>query len=258
MPARCGRAVTTAWRPEPLESSPAPVDRVWYAAYGSNMRASRLGCYLVGGRPPGGARTCPGCRDPRSPERTLPVLLRGRLYFALESAVWTGGMGFYDPDDPDETPARAYLVTASQFADIAAQEMRREPGTDLDLSAVLRAGRARLGPGRYDTLVCAGTLAGCPVLTFTAPWRSSEVDWSRPSAAYLRTLATGLVEAHGWDLGRAACYLSTRPGAEGAWSSGEIEGLLQPAVGGGPSTSRSSSPTRRRWAGTGPAGSWPE
>jgi hypothetical protein len=183
-------------------------------AYGSNMHAERFGCYLSGGRPPGGARVYPGCRDPREPERRVPVMLPGQLYFAGESAVWTGGMAFYDPTAAGTVPGRAYLVTAQQFADVAAQEMHREPGTDLDLTGVLSRGTARLGPGRYETLVCFGWLDELPMLTFTSPCRIDEADLNPPSAAYLQHLAAGLAEAHGWSADRIATYLSTRPGAQ--------------------------------------------
>ncbi|WP_327073843.1 histone deacetylase [Kitasatospora purpeofusca] len=156
----------------------------------------------------------------------MPVLLPGQLYFALESLAWTGGMGFYDPLDEGEMPARAYLVTAEQFADIAAQEMYQEPGASLDLTEALDTGRSQLGPGRYETLVCPGSLDGCPVLTFTAPWRRTEAALNRPAAAYLRNFASGLTEAHGWTSDRIADYLSTRPGAAGEWTSTEILAAL--------------------------------
>ena len=187
--------------------------RVWYAAYGSNMHAERFACYLRGGRPPGGARTYPGCRDTRAPERQVQVVLPGQMYFAGESAVWTGGMAFYDPTAAGTTPARAYLVTAQQFADIAAQEMRRDPGADLDLTEVLAQGTAQLGPGRYETLVHPGHLDGLPLLTFTAPWRIEQAPLNPPSAAYLHHLAAGLAETHGWPQDRIAAYLASRPGA---------------------------------------------
>ncbi len=210
--------MSTVRRPESSTDPSPPTDHVWYAAYGSNMHLDRLTCYLSGGRPPGGARTYPGCRNPARPERDLAVVLPGQLYFAFESLVWTGGMGFYDPSAPGETPARAYLVTAEQFSDIAAQEMHREPGADLDLTVVLATGREQLGPGRYETLVCAGQLDGYPVLTFTAPWRSTDAPLNAPSAAYLRNFASGLAQAHGWKLAQVADYLSSRPGAAGTWS----------------------------------------
>ncbi|MGW6918902.1 histone deacetylase [Kitasatospora sp. NPDC054939] len=182
------------------------------------MHAERLACYLGGGRPRGGVLTYPGCRDGRPPGRAVPVLLPGVLYFALESVAWTGGMGFYDPDRPGRMPARAYLVTAEQFSDIAAQEMYRPPGTDLDLAAAVARGRDRLGPGRYETLVCPGAIDGTPVLTVTAPWGLAGAALSPPSARYLRSLASGLGQAHGWSRRHAARYLASRPGADGHWT----------------------------------------
>lgn len=218
--------MTIPRRPEGLSAHTATTDHVWYAAYGSNMHFDRLNFYLAGGRPPGGARTYPGCRDPRPPQQTIPLMLPGQLYFALESGAWTGGMGFYDPLDPGEMPARAYLVTVSQFSDIAAQEMYQEPGVDLDLGDVLAIGRATVGEGRYETLVCPGLVDGYPVLTFTAPWRRSETTLNKPSAAYLLNFASGLRESHGWDTEQIADYLASRPGAVGAWAPAEIAGLL--------------------------------
>lgn len=194
------------------------IDRVWYVAYGSNLHARRFGCYLNGGRPSGAARSYPGCRDPRAPERDVPVTLSGQLYFAGESRVWTGGMAFYAPDEPAEIPARAYLVSAQQFSDVAAQEVHRDPGADpeLDLSEVLKKGTANTGRGgRYDTLVCPGELYGLPLLTFTASWRIEEAPLNVPSPAYLGHLAAGLAEAHGWSHERCCAYLTTRPGASG-------------------------------------------
>ncbi|MEW1658042.1 histone deacetylase [Streptomyces sp. NPDC093707] len=207
---------------------PSAVTHVWYAAYGSNTQPERLAHYLTGGRPPGGLRDFSGCRDPRGPLRSAPVLLRGRLYFATESAVWTGGRAFYDPDADGELPAHAYLLTLSQFSDIASQEMYRDPVQDLDLTPVLTHGRARLGPGRYETLVCAGRLDGHPVLTFTAPWRSTDVPPNPPSAAYLRHIAAGISAAHGWTPHRTATHLAACPGVHPRWSVPRIASLPAP------------------------------
>lgn len=243
--------MTIPRRPTAPGARPAATHHVWYAAYGSNMHRERLACYLTGGRPSGGTRAYPGCRDPRPPGRSLPLMLPGLLYFATESPVWKGGRAFYDPDAGGETPARAYLLTVSQFSDVAAQEMYREPGTDLDLSGVLRHGRARLGPGRYETLVCPGLLDGHPVVTFTAPWRSGEVEGTPPSAAYLRHLASGLMAAHGWSAEEAAGFLATRPGAGAHWTPGRVADLVArsgPGVPAGPPPDR---PDRRRDAADG-------
>lgn len=217
-------ATTRPLRPvQPDGAAPA---QVWYTSYGSNMHMNRLMYYLGGGQPPGATRTYPGCRDSRPPARCAPVELRGALYFATESPVWSGGRAFYDPHATGHVYARAHLVTAEQFSDIAAQEMYRDPGADLDLTEVLRRGVATLGQGRYETLVCPGSLDGLPLLTFTAPWAVGEVDWTPPSAAYLRYLACGLLEAGAWDVPAISAYLQACPGAAGHWSAHQIADLL--------------------------------
>jgi hypothetical protein len=200
--------------------------RVWYTSYGSNTHLARLANYLAGGRPRGASRTYPGCRDRRAPAASVAVELRGALYFATESPVWLGGRAFYDPQTDGRVLARAHLVTVGQFSDIVAQEMYRQPGTDLDLTEALHHGRAVLGSGRYETLVCAGGLDGVPALTFTAPWSMDDVEWNSPSAAYLRHLVGGLLDTGAWDVGRIAAYLAACPGAAGHWSAGQIAGLI--------------------------------
>lgn len=187
--------------------------RVWYVAYGSNMHAERFACYVRGGTPEGGTRAYPGCRDKSEPERWVPVLVPGQMYFAGKSTVWGGGMAFYDPTATGDVPCRAYLVTAEQFADVAEQEMHRRPGADLDLTEVLASGTAQLGPGLYETLVYAGPHEGLPLLTFTAPRRIEDARLNAPSTAYLNHLGKGLAETHGWSAERITSYLSTRAGA---------------------------------------------
>nr|WP_124275953.1 histone deacetylase [Streptomyces sp. ADI93-02] len=189
------------------------------------MHLDRLACYIQGGRPPGASKVYPGCRDRHLPSRSVPVELKGALYFATESPVWGGGRAFYDPNCEGRVYARAHLVSASQFADIAAQEMYRDPGTDLDLSDVLAGGVARLGSGRYETLVCAGQMDGLPVLTFTAPWSAHEVTPVAPSRDYVRFLATGLLETGAWDTGAVATYVASARGA-GEWSERAVRDLI--------------------------------
>lgn len=200
-------------------------DLVWYASYGSNMAADRLRCYLEGGVPAGGQRSCPGARDPRPPRRTTGFQAPGGIYFATESQVWGGGRAFLDPELPGPAALRAYLITAEQFADLVAQEMYRVPGADLDLREVLGTGRSALGPGRYETLLHVGDLDGYPVLTFTAPWSRADVEALAPSASYLRMLLGGLLEGQDWDLATAAAYLAARPGARESWTTEQIRAL---------------------------------
>lgn len=96
---------------------------------------------------------------------------------------------------------------------------------ELHLWPVLSTGRIELGPGRYETLLYLGDLDGHPLLTFTAPWHARDVPWTVPSASYLRMLAAGLREAHGWDIHRAASYLAQLPGARGHWAPATIAAL---------------------------------
>lgn len=205
------------------------MSEIWYVAYGSNLAGERFACYLEGGRPAGGARDYTGCRD-RSPARAeRPVTLPGGIYFALTSLVWGGGMAFYDPALPSRTAARAYLLSRGQFADVIAQEMRREVGEDLDLTEAMATGRQRLGPGRYETILKVGEVGeagGHPMLTFTAPEGAAAAELNPPSAAYLTMLGRGLRESHGWPVARIARYLRAAPGARARWSRSAVAALL--------------------------------
>jgi hypothetical protein len=155
----------------------------------------------------------PGARDRTPPVRIVPVDLPGTVYFAGDSPQWGGGVAFYDHGRPGFTAARGYLVTRGQFADIAAQEMYREPRDGDPLEALvgepLPDGRHEVGPGRYETLLEVGRLDGLPLLTFTSPHGLDHVPHTRPAEAYLATVATGLREARGWDDVRVADYLGS-------------------------------------------------
>lgn len=187
---------------------------VWYVSYGSNMWSTRLARYLEGGTPPGGDRAHPGARDPSPPVRSVAVDLPGTLYFAGRSPQWGGGVAFYDHATAGFTAARGYLLTAQQFADVAAQEMYRDPVEDDPLAEVVLAplpdGRHVAGPGRYETLVELGELDGRPMLTFTAPGGAADEAHTTPSAGYLATLAAGLRESRDWTEQQIDDYLDAR------------------------------------------------
>jgi hypothetical protein len=199
------------------------MQRLWYVAYGSNLSLDRFRVYLRGGRPVGGARDYPGCRDPLGPDRDVPLMLPGGIRFVGVSSVWGGGMAVYDAGAVGQVAARAYLISAEQFVDILAQEMRLEPDLDADLTAVRETGWHSLGPGRYQTLAHLGDRDDLPMLTFT----SAQVDHrvNAPSEAYLRTIAGGLRESHGWSAATIGAYLAGFPGASGTWSPRSIKSL---------------------------------
>lgn len=184
---------------------------IWYASYGSNMSRARFACYLEGGSLPGMSRVYEGARDTRPPVDVRDVWLDGDVYFAHYSSVWGGGVAFLDPDAEGRAAGRAYLITLEQFGDVVDQEMNRPvAGTSVDIDALLAHGRLPLGRGVYDTVVVAGSIDAVPVLTFTAPEPMRPLN--APTPAYLQMLATGLAEAHHWDVATIARYLAERPG----------------------------------------------
>lgn len=202
--------------------------RLWYAAYGSNLSRARFEFYLSGGRPPGAARNYPGARDSTPPGDDRPLILPGTLYFAWQSQVWGGGVAFYDPAAPGASAAaRAYLLTEQQFSDIAAQEMHRPPGTDLDVYGLLAESQtATTGPGRYATLHQLSEMDGLPVVTFSAPWSSQNAPLNAPSASYLQLIAAGLRETHRWPGARIADYLLAAPGVDLGWDRAALTQLI--------------------------------
>lgn len=171
---------------------------VWYASYGSNLSRDRFLCYLQGGRPTGASRTYRGARDTSFPRDDRALTVPGAILFGMESTVWGGGMAFFDPHGDGRTRMRAYLITAEQFSDVVAQEMRREVGDDIDLSRVLTHGRDVIGPGRYEALHLLDELNGAPVVTFTAPDPTSILR-NAPAPAYASIIKAGLRESHGLD-----------------------------------------------------------
>ncbi|MFF0342547.1 histone deacetylase [Kribbella sp. NPDC004875] len=212
------------------------MDHVWYVAYGSNLALERFRCYLSGGRPQGGARVYPGCRNPNPPARTAPVTVAGGLVFGGASKVWGGGSAFYDPAAASELAGRAYLLTSEQLADVAAQEMWRDPGGTyaLELAALLPnvTELHSLGPGRYETVVRLGTHDDLPMYTITHG-TVADLDPVAPTASYLRWIATGLVEAHGWTVDRVVDYLHAAPGVRLGWTPGALRSALDGGAGGG-------------------------
>ncbi len=206
------------------------MDRVWYAGYGSNLSWTRFSCYLRGGRPDGAARVLPGARNPADPTGDMSVVLDGSVSFAWESPTWGGGIAFYDPDAEGTTYARAYQLTVEQFADVASQEMHRQPtGDPLDLIALAATGSLELGLGRYETLHVVGDIDEVPVVTFSSH-HSDELTLNAPRPAYVTMMARGLSEAHGLDGTAIIEYLLTRPGCRPGWTRRDLADVVSAAL----------------------------
>jgi hypothetical protein len=139
-------------------------------------------------------------------------------------------MAFYDAGSPGRVACRGYLLTGDQFADVTAQEMRRPPGGEFarDLAGLLPdvASMHTMGSGHYETITRLGEHEGAPMFTVTHDDVASLVP-AAPSTAYLRWIAAGLREAHGWEPLRIGDYLAGSRGLPGDWGTEEIAALAR-------------------------------
>ena len=133
--------------------------------------------------------------------------------------TWGGAPAIFEPAARPghagaEVFARAWRLGWDQLEDVMAQENGRltsplavEPGALVDGFSM------HVGTGRYDRLVCVGTLEGLPVLTFTAPASFESVIPEAPSLAYLAHIITGLRETFGLTDAEVVDYLGGAAGA---------------------------------------------
>ena len=209
-------------------------ERVWYVSYGSNINRARFLAYIQGGRVAGNDVVYLGCADTSPPVDDIPLELPHSLYFAGWSArVWGGTSAAFITRAAQgaSTLARAYLIGPEQFVEV----MRQENGNraevddfDLKLERARLHGHARiLASGPYTELVYCGKRDGHPMLSFTAS--EDRKVLKRPSAPYLRVIASGLRECHGLRNGEVAAYLGDRPGVCGTWTHGELLDMLETA-----------------------------
>ena len=189
---------------------------VWYVAYGSNLARHRLQADLDRGP------------DATPPRANRPVTVGHRLYFAGESLVWGGGRAYLDHEagTPAATLGRAWLLTRAQWDDLHAQESGRDRSVGLDPADVAEGEIRSVGPGRYDVVLGYGHHDAVPVVTFTGPEPLDPARCTAPAADYLRTIATGLGEAHALSPAAVAAYLLTCPGVTPTWDRATLEALL--------------------------------
>lgn len=204
-------------------------DPVWYVAYGSNMSAARLDCYISGGQPRGGSRVYLGCRDPSPPRADAAVALPGGIFFAGESKVWGGGIAFYNPFSTGESAARGYLITFGQLSDVVAQETWRPVKADLPLDVLetveLPVERHwPLESQTYSSLLHVGDREGVPMMTITS---LQELTPTAPSGPYLKTMLDGLAEVLGWSLDQRVRYLLAAPGITPSWTAESLAALCE-------------------------------
>ena len=201
------------------------MEQVWYACYGSNLKAERFNCYIVGGKPKGSiGMESSGSIEKTPPSSTATFVTDWQLFFAKEFVGWGGkGIAFLQPGSTDDhSPTsqdaiesgalcRLYKISFEQFVDVVLQENGgRSTDTQLRQSVknevlhamqsigtkgttVLREGV--LEGSWYRRLVSLGTHEDLPVLTFTS---DEQLTFVPPAKPYLQTIATGLMESwHG-------------------------------------------------------------
>jgi hypothetical protein len=200
---------------------------VWYASYGSNINTDRFLCYIKGGQPDGSNKVEAGCKDPSLPidESTFSINLP--LYFAKQAAKWESqGVAFIGlSQTPDSvTLSRKYLITKEQFIDVVKQENN---GVDfeINLNEVKKKGSQIFHrPSWYGNILYLGEENGYPIFTFTAPWNVNDVEWIKPSHAYLATIIKGLKKDYSDD--EIYHYFQSKPGIKGQYSNEELASVI--------------------------------
>ena len=201
-------------------------DPIWYASYGSNCLSSRFEAYLTGGTADGATRAERGARDRSPPAGSAGCWLPHPVRFFGDSAKWGGGgVAFLDHGPGRSAPARRYLITRGQFAEVAAQESGR-PSRPLPIDDLAPGSVHPIGDGGYDGLLALDPIDGVPVLTFTSPHPLVELPPRPPSAAYLGTIVRGLVEVHPDPIAPLVEALLDAPGVAEGWTAASIRALV--------------------------------
>ena len=199
--------------------------QLWYACYGSNLRAERFNCYILGGKPKGSiGMESAGSIDKTPIADTATFVTDWQLTFAKEFVGWGGkGVAFLQPSQTEnhvltsqdalESGAlcRLYKISFEQFVDVVLQEnggktsysqLREAVKVEVvqALQRIGTKGTTVLRPGVLDgswyrRLVNLGEHENLPVLTFTT---DEQLAFVPPAKAYLQTIALGLMESwHG-------------------------------------------------------------
>lgn len=200
--------------------------QVWYASYGSNLSRQRFEHYLLGGTPAGGRRRYLGSADRAPPQADRPFDLPYRLRFGGASRTWGGGMAFIETTARGHTLARLYRISGQQFGDVHGQENGGD-ARPADLATLGPGQRVRAGGGNYPMIMCCGHVDSVPVYTFTAEHVPTP---AAPAPAYLRTIATGLAEAHGLTVSQIVAYLRAAPTVDASYRRSELSTIAQAGV----------------------------
>jgi hypothetical protein len=200
---------------------------VWYASYGSNINADRFLCYIKGGQPEGSAQVETGCNDSSLPVDESTFTIDRPLYFAKEAARWESkGVAFIglNKDNETRTYSKKYLITIEQFLDVVKQE-NNGANFEIDLNEVKRKGSKIFDRHSwYGNILYLGEEKGFPIYTFTAPWDINDVDWKKPSHAYLKTIIKGLKKDYSVE--EIYSYFQNKQGIKDKYSNEELASVI--------------------------------
>ncbi|MEN2768551.1 hypothetical protein [Ornithinibacillus xuwenensis] len=201
---------------------------VWYASYGSNLLEERFLAYIYGRTATGSEQPEAGCKEKKPPKSSELIDINYPLYFAKERSKWgAGGVAFIGTERStlETTIGRMYLISEGQFIDVVAQENNRH-AISLELESIIANGYADLGLGWYDRIVYLGDKNGAPIFTFTSSTPLSRVQFTMPSAAYLSTIAKGLMES-GLSLEEIIEYFHDKNGISGNLNEKELQKYIE-------------------------------
>jgi hypothetical protein len=134
-------------------------------------------------------------------------MLDYKLYFGRWSNKWSGGVCYLDDSDikSNQTYAKMYLISKTQFLDLLAMENGHNPG-DLNIDLEFEKEVVVEGLSNYDKLIKLGEFDGYPKITFT----SSEIkEYNDPSESYIETISKGLVETFDMTKEKSTEYLES-------------------------------------------------
>ena len=200
---------------------------VWYASYGSNINTDRFLCYIKGGKPEGSTKMETGCKDHSLPVASSTFTMNFPLYFAKEAAKWESqGVAFIGlTQDPSYvTYSKKYLITLEQFIDVVCQENN---GIDfmVDLNEVIKNGsKVFRRSAWYGNILYLGVEKDYPIFTFTASWDVNDIEWKKPSHAYLSTIINGLRDDYSNE--EIYLYFQNKQGIKGKYTEAELRSLI--------------------------------
>ena len=98
---------------------------------------------------------------------------------------------------------------------VAQENGRATRPLDIGPDALAKGFSMLAGPGRYDRVVCLGTVEGLPLMTCTAPGPPGSTTGgpAAPSLEYLAHIVIGLRETFDLDTTAIVNYLGSAPGA---------------------------------------------